>query len=159
MGRRKYLVNRKTDSALGVLILALVVIGGIISAIVKFFEKVGFLVPAIILLIAIGCFIWVKKKRNTARAEAIESARLERIRYLSDKYKDATAVARIMNGEAWIGQTAEQLRDSLNKPEDIDTKVMKSKIRETWKYGQYGTNRYRLRIVLEDNIVVGWEKK
>ena len=159
MGRRKYLVNRKTDSALGVLILALFVIGVIISAIVKFFEKVGFLVPAIILLIAIGCFIWVKKKRNVARAEAIESAKFERIRYLSDKYKDATAVTRIMNGEAWIGQTAEQLRDSLNEPEDIDTKVMKSKIRETWKYGQYGTNRYRLRIVLEDNIVVGWEKK
>lgn len=159
MGRRKYLINKKTDSAIGALVFVLGMIAVTISGIVKFFETVGFLTPAIIVLISICCFIWIKKKRNAARAEAIESAKRERIRYLSDKYKDTSVVTRIMNGEAWIGQTAEQLRDTLNEPEDIDTKVMKSKIRETWKYGQYGTNRYRLRITLENNLVVGWEEK
>jgi hypothetical protein len=42
---------------------------------------------------------------------------------------------------------------------DIDTKVMKQFTRHVYKYNQSGKGRYRLRITLEDGIVVGWEQK
>lgn len=65
----------------------------------------------------------------------------------------------IFNGKVWQGMTAEQLRDSWGEPEDIDSKVMKSKSRQTWKYGQTGRNRFKERIYLENDQVVGWKEQ
>lgn len=49
--------------------------------------------------------------------------------------------------------------DSLGQPADVDRKVMKTKIREVWKYFKTGKRRYALRITLENGVVVGWDKK
>lgn len=61
--------------------------------------------------------------------------------------------------EVWVGETADQLRDSLGEPESVDQKVLKTKIKEVWKYGHQGGNRYKYRVNLDDNIVVGWDAK
>ena len=53
----------------------------------------------------------------------------------------------------------EQLLDSIGRPIDRDQRVLKTKTKETWKYHPSGRNRYRLRVMLEDDVVVGWEKK
>ncbi|MBV7428048.1 MULTISPECIES: DUF2845 domain-containing protein [unclassified Acidovorax] len=78
---------------------------------------------------------------------------------LMAKYGDAEIVSKIMKKVFWQGQTGEQLRDSLGAPEDVDTKVMKTRHREIWKYNNSGKNRYRLRITLENGHVVGWDQK
>jgi hypothetical protein len=75
------------------------------------------------------------------------------------KYKDDDLVETLMQETFWQGQTADQLRDSLGEPLDIDQKVLKTKVKEVWKYEQIGKNRYGLKIKLENGIVVGWDQK
>jgi len=78
---------------------------------------------------------------------------------LLTKYGDPKIVEMIMRRMFWEGQTQEQLLDSLGKPADVDQKVLKSKVKGTWKYNQRGRNRFGLRITVEDGFVVGWDKK
>lgn len=78
---------------------------------------------------------------------------------LLNKYSDVNIVNKIMNGYIWQGQTAEQLFDSRGNPEDIDTKVLKSKTKEIWKYYQTRKGQFKLRVILENNVVIGWEEK
>ena len=96
-----------------------------------------------------------------ARIEA-ERARIQaeqaRLAALTGKFGPENA-ARVMRGEIWQGQTAEMLVEALGKPADIDEKVLKTKTRHIYKYRPMGANRYRLRITLENGLVVGWEDK
>lgn len=82
-----------------------------------------------------------------------------RLSYLLEKYGDETVVKHIMNSMLWEGMTAAHLFDSLGDPEAVDQKYLKQVSREVWKYDSQGGNRYRLRITLENGIVVGWDKK
>lgn len=105
-------------------------------------------------VIALVVVVWIWA------SAALKKKRLaERRAYLMSKYQDPLTVDRIMSKTMWQGQTEEQLADSLGGPVDIDQKVMKNKVRETWKYRQQGANRYGLRITLENGIVVGWDQK
>lgn len=79
--------------------------------------------------------------------------------HLTMKYKDETLVDNLLEERFWVGQTAEQLRDALGEPLDLDQTVLKTKVKEVWKYDQTGKNRYGLKIKLEDGVVVGWEQK
>tara|TARA_R110002072_G_scaffold929_1_gene7440 strand:+ start:3024 stop:3344 length:321 start_codon:yes stop_codon:yes gene_type:complete len=78
---------------------------------------------------------------------------------LMNKYDNEILVEKLMNGEFWQGQTKSELIDSLGKPENINEQVLKTKTKETYKYNKEGSNRYKLKIHLEDDIVVGWDKK
>lgn len=79
--------------------------------------------------------------------------------YLIEKYNDAMLVAKLMDRSIWVDQTAEQLLDSIGRPSDIDQKVLKTKKKEVWKYYPNGIGRYRLRITLDNDVVVGWDEK
>ena len=78
---------------------------------------------------------------------------------LMQKYNDEALVKDIEQGYYWQGQTADQLRDAHGDPEDIDEKVLKTKIKSVWKYNHLGGNRYGLRINLDDAVVTGWDQK
>ncbi|EIK96043.1 hypothetical protein PMM47T1_13825 [Pseudomonas sp. M47T1] len=82
-----------------------------------------------------------------------------RLSYLLEKYNDDTVVKNIMKSLIWEGMTAAQLFDSVGEPAAIDQKYLKQVSREIWKYDSQGTNRYRLRVTLENGFVVGWDKK
>ncbi len=75
------------------------------------------------------------------------------------KYKDKGIVDKIMRHLIWQGMSKDQLVDSWGKPIEVGTKVFKVKTRETFKYNKIGTNRFGSRVILENDIVVGWEKK
>ncbi|MCU0431437.1 MAG: hypothetical protein MUF42_15845 [Cytophagaceae bacterium] len=75
------------------------------------------------------------------------------------KYQNEELVKRLMNNEFWQGQSKQELEDSLGKPENISTQVLKSKTKEIWKYNEKKKNQYTLKITLENDIVVGWDKK
>jgi len=83
----------------------------------------------------------------------------KRREYLLNKYGDSEIVESIMKRCFWVGQTSEQLVDSLGKPIDISTKIMKTRYREIWKYNQTGNNRFGLRITLDDHVVKTWDEK
>ncbi len=87
------------------------------------------------------------------------SVMLARRMRLTMKYKDEELVQDLLDETFWQGQTAEQLRDSLGEPLDIDEKVLKTKTKEVWKYQQTGKNRYALKITLENGVVVAWDQK
>jgi hypothetical protein len=63
---------------------------------------------------------------------------------------------RIWQKTIWQEMSEEQVRHALGRPEAVDEHVMKKSKRETWKYYKTGHNRYRLRVKLEDGVVVGW---
>lgn len=99
----------------------------------------------IIFIVALSVYVYYSTKR--------------RREYLMEKYQNQELVDLLMSGKYWQGQTEEQLRDSLGKPLDIDQKVLKTKTKEIWKYNQTAKNRYALKIILEDGLVVGWDIK
>jgi uncharacterized membrane protein len=78
---------------------------------------------------------------------------------LMDKYGSEYIVDKIMKKMIWQGQTEDQLIDSIGNPRDVDQKVLKTKVKETWKYEKTGENRYNLRVIIENGAVVGWNKK
>ncbi len=79
---------------------------------------------------------------------------------LLKKYNnDTDIVGWILNHQIWLGQTKEQLKDSLGKPAAISQQMLKTKSKETWKYAKTGRNRFNLKVHLEDEEVVGWDKK
>ena len=83
----------------------------------------------------------------------------QRRKHLIERYGDADVAERIMQARYWRGQTADQLRDALGKPADIDQTVLKTKVKEVWKYQPTGKRRYAVKITLDDGFVVGWEDK
>ncbi len=81
-----------------------------------------------------------------------------RRQHLIEKYGDAEIARRLMKGVLWQGETAEQVRESLGEPADIDQKVLKTKTKEVWKYRPTARNRFGLKITLDDGVVAGWEQ-
>lgn len=75
------------------------------------------------------------------------------------KYGYTEIADRIIKKIIWVGETSDQLLDSLDQPLDIDENVLKTKTKEIWKYYQKGINRYGLKITVENGVVVGWDEK
>ncbi len=86
-------------------------------------------------------------------------ALLQRRKHLIERYSDPGIADRIMQAQLWRGQTAEQLREALGKPADVDQTVLKTKTKEVWKYQPTGKRRYAVKVTLDDGVVVGWEDK
>jgi uncharacterized protein YecT (DUF1311 family) len=79
-----------------------------------------------------------------------------RRRYLVAKYGEEIA-DKIIAKQVWQGMTNEQLTDSWGNPMGISQEVIRQRVKETWKYGQTGKNRFRNRIYLENGVVIGWK--
>lgn len=95
---------------------------------------------------------------SNRRAEQARALAAERQRYLTACYGPENA-GRLMRGMFWQGMTRDMLIASRGHPVDIDQVVMKTRFREVFKYHQIGVNRFRLRVTLDNGIVVGWEDK
>ena len=138
----------------GIIYLAL--IGGVVWLAVKSNEALGGIGNVVIIgivIAAIVIFIKILSWGNEKKAKA------ERRKKLMQKYNNEDIVNNIMSQIIWQGQTANQIIESLGQAEDVDQKVLKTKKKEIWKYGFEGGNRYRLRITLENDVVVGWDQR
>lgn len=82
---------------------------------------------------------------------------LQRRRYLVGKYGKEIGLM-ILAKKMWQGMTEEQLTDSWGKPVEISQEVIRRRVRETWKYGQTGKNRFQNRVYFEDGYVIGWKR-
>jgi len=98
----------------------------------------------IFFIVIIALIVWVRGGRK---------------RKLMSKYNDKEIVNKIMKGTFWKDGTNEMLLDALGKPKEIEQKVFKSKVKEVWKYYQVGKNSFKLKVILENNIIVGWTEK
>ena len=147
----KKMTKKETE---GIIYLAL--IGGVVWLAVKSNEALGGIGNVVIIgivIAAIVIFIKILSWGNEKKAKA------ERRKKLMQKYNNEDIVNNIMSQIIWQGQTANQIIESLGQAEDVDQKVLKTKKKEIWKYGFEGGNRYRLRITLENDVVVGWDQR
>lgn len=142
------MARRKNSTVEGALIGVLIVFGGIFWISSKVLDEVGPVVPIVAVVAGIAGIIWYK-----------HAQRQKRIQYLLTKYGDPLLVDRIMRRELWQGQSAQQLTDSRGRPLKIDTKLMATRKREIWKYGQTGRGRYALRVTLDNDIVIEIDHK
>jgi len=112
-----------------------------------------------------------KAEKKTERLREIESKKRkreedkrkkknERKTHLLEKYGDNDG-AKIFKEKLWVGMTKKMLIDSKGSPRDIDETVYKDTTKQYYFYKQYTTKqkktRYKFRVVLEDDIVVGWK--
>ena len=141
MARRK----SKNDAAL---ICIAVLIGIPAFIVIKISDVIG--TPALI----IGVLALL-----TAVVAYCVRKRAKRLAYLRAQYGDETIVQNIMHRKFWPGQTMAQLQDSLGSPVSVDNSLLKTRKREVWKYQPNGVNRYRLRITLDNDVVVSWDQK
>lgn len=102
--------------------------------------------------------IWFVKRLRDQQDAITQKRYHDRFVYLSSRFGPESAKA-IMAARIWVGMSEEMLLESKGRPVDTDSKVLKTKSKQTWKYQQFGKNRYALRIFLEDGIVVGWDDK
>jgi hypothetical protein len=130
------------------LLLAATALGLLALGLWKLLDAVGYWVPLGVVAAAVAVYVLVRVVRRRMRRA-----------HLRDKYGDEETVRKLMDGWVWQGQTVAQLTDSLGKPAEVDRTVLKTKIKEVWKYGHRGRNRYGVRVTLEDGVVVGWENK
>jgi hypothetical protein len=120
----------------------------IITAVIKFFQNVGLLPLIVVIGACVAAFFLYR---------AIK--RKKRLRYLEQKYVNKKKVEKIVNREIWQGETADQLIDSIGKPDVVDDKNLKTQKRAVWKYGRRGSKSYSLIVNLEKGMVVSWEGK
>ena len=129
----------KEFAGLGVLI----VIGAVVSTISKVVDSIGFTTVVVAAILAIVGMVWLKFAK-----------RAKRLAYLRGKYGDESVVQHIMSKTLWQGETAEQVRDSIGLPSSIDNNLLKTRKREVWKYHPHGRGRYRLRVTLDNDVVI-----
>jgi hypothetical protein len=163
MARRR----RAADALIGSLVLF-----GITVWLIKIFYKslssvlpAGMSLPAVITVsvTVASAFIAIQQYYQRRRTRRLDSARREAVRQrgvaLLDKYRDPIVANEIIAGGIWRDMTKEQLLDAWGHPAYVETKVMKTKVLETYKFGRVGANRFRRRVTLENDIVVGWEQQ
>lgn len=141
---------RKKSDGSGCLIVLVIIISALSSATewVKTHQELSIQIAGVIIGVLLAKFLWNRYKYKRW------------ISYLNKKYDhDSEIVNAIVNGQFWKGQTSEQLLDSLGNPSAIDRQVLKTKTKETWKYNEIRKDQYALRIMLEKDEVVGWDKK
>jgi len=132
------------------LVIAVVIVFSIASAIWNWSKENWHIILIILGIFLLLLFLKIIKDRN---------AQKKWVAFLKDKYQNDKIVSDIVNGLFWEGQTTEMLRDSLGVPDDKDETILKTKTKSTWKYGHKHSNQYKLRIFIENERVIGWEKK
>jgi hypothetical protein len=90
------------------------------------------------------------------RALLAERQRAARWQQLCATFGEPAAL-RIVNGRIWVGQGRDMLVAALGEPRTSKQRVLKTKTKEVWSYWPDDRGRHRLKIDLEDHVVIGWE--
>lgn len=136
--------------------LGCLVVGGLfVVAPVWFFwgPVVGGITLAVIVL---ASFVVGYGTNQQAEADAI--AKAERFVGWSQAW-GAEVAMKISQGQIWVGQSREQLVAALGEPDSVDEKVLKTKVKNTYKYQETAKGKFALRVTLDDDEVVGWEDR
>lgn len=143
-------MSKRNSDGTGCIIILVIIVSAISSATewVKSHQELSIQIVGLVICLFILRFLWNRRKYK------------KWVRYLKQKYNnDAEIVDAIINRQFWKGQSSDQLLDSLGCPDAIDRQVLKTKTKEVWKYNEIKKNQYSLKITLEKDEVIGWDKK
>ncbi|WP_296246268.1 hypothetical protein [uncultured Stenotrophomonas sp.] len=140
---------RRSSSGNGCLAVVVLALAGIGAAINWAKDNVVIVVAIVVLGIVVWAIFAAKAKRD--HQEWVDG--------LHRKYRDEEIVRLILAKKVWQGQTEEQLIDSWGRPDKIDRQVMKTKTKDTWKYGEIRKGQFSNRVTLENGHVTGWDIK
>lgn len=140
---------KKGSGGEGLAIILFLIVSAVTAA-YKWAKENTHIIAAIgaIFIFACGVRIYIERRKQAAW-----------VAHLKEKYKNDEIVDRILNSEYWMGQTPEQLIDSLGNPHAKDRQVLKTKTKETWKYNEHRKGQFSLRILVENGKVIGWDAK
>ena len=100
-----------------------------------------------------------REDRISEHRKLIKKEHEERLKALTKSFGSENAL-KIINGEYWKGMTSSMLREAMGEPYDVDETVYKTKTKLKYFYKPYitrqKTRKFRFRVDIEDNIVVGW---
>lgn len=134
-------------------------------------------VPTVIVIVLAGALYIINKNRKLeqekerllllANAEqqriaAQQQQYLARQQYLLNKFDDPVLVQRIFNRSIQLGDSRDVILEAFGPPISVDSDILKTSIKETFKYKKGNENRqdqYSIQIKLENGYVVGWEDK
>ena len=123
-----------------------------------FFGALSSYAPAVIGIVLVGAIgaiaivLMLRSKESTKAAK-------ERVAILRKKYGRTELAAKIVEHQIWVGQTVEQLVDSLGPPIDIDEKPGLAERRLVYKYRATGPRSHPLWVTIENDRVTGWIEK
>lgn len=103
---------------------------------------------------AIG-FALYKMAESEDKKRAKEEAERRRQR-LIDTYGPEVA-SRILRCIIAQGDTVEIVHEMFGEPEAVTEKVSPTRARYVLKYGQLNARSFRLKVTIEDGVVIGWE--
>lgn len=115
-------------------------------------------------------FVVIAKRVERSNQEKAETAEILRLvdqravqaalrrETLLLRYGDEIVVSAIVKGDVWHDMSKEQLLESWGRPHDVKTTTLKTKVKEEYRYDCVGNNRYRRRVYLENDVVVGWKQ-
>lgn len=119
-------------------------------------------IASVIGLLVVGARRMMDEQKARLEAEELEyeiEKTARRSAALTKRF-GADAAARIVEGSLWQGATADMVREIHGMPADTETKVLRDVRSEVWKYERVGkSNRFRLRVYLENGVVIGWQSK
>ncbi len=82
----------------------------------------------------------------------------ERTQRIWGKYGRTSIAKKLIRKTLWIGETAEQLRDSFDAPVGITRNPFHSSKSEVWEYTGKEADLPDFHITLKDGLVIGWVK-
>ncbi|WP_376742378.1 hypothetical protein [Ensifer canadensis] len=85
-----------------------------------------------------------------------EAQRKEAVRR---KYEGSLYFNDLLSGLIRQGMTGDMVVDSWGRPDAVDRKVFKTKVKEVWKYGPGPRRSFANKVTFENGIVVGWETR
>ena len=172
--KRSHSRNSSTTSLSGfVFFVGMMFVVYLLGAVVSKLTPLQILLAAAVVLVSLpAAFFWFKKKQEAeikARGEAIKAQEAEtRAREEATRQSKANELEarfgaenaqRVQNSELWQGATSEMVYEMFGSPVQVDEKALKTKTKATYKYFQIGQNRFALRIMFDDGVVVKWEDK
>jgi hypothetical protein len=105
-------------------------------------------------------YMILKAQEEDEKKEILTHNEKVELDYLTKKF-GADEANKIMDRKIWQGMTKDMLLHSRGEPGDIEETIYKTKTKANYFYDSYTTShkniKYKLRITLENDIVVGWK--
>lgn len=104
---------------------------------------------------------WTTKKYQRRERQYLQLCNqlMTHLQYVANKYQSEQIAIKIVTKNVWIGETKEQLLESLGEPIKVTERVKKNSIVESYYYNQINGRSFAFVIRIENDRVIEWITK